>query len=156
MNEQKKELKKGVPALLLAVLCFLLAPLSALFLAEAHSFIALFDALTVEARAAFPAISLAAFAGFLLLQAVLTGLCAELFYKKQGQFGVIAVLAGALGTVCGIAVSSLFTEGSRHLPFCSCAPSFLPPPLWRGRIKKARIKRPPFCGRAAARGSCWR
>ena len=141
MNEQKKELKKGVPALLLAVLCFLLAPLSALFLAEAHSFIALFDALTVEARAAFPAISLAAFAGFLLLQAVLTGLCAELFYKKQGQFGVIAVLAGALGTVCGIAVSPLFYGRIEASPFLLVCAFVLAAPFMARSYKKGEDKK---------------
>ncbi len=141
MNEQKKVVKKGVPTVLLGLLCFVLAPLSALFLAEAHSFIALFDALTVEARVAFPAISLAAFAGFLLLQAVLTGLCAELFYKKQGQFGVIAALAGALGTVCGIAVSPLFYGRIEASPFLLVCAFVLAAPFMAQSYKKGENKK---------------
>ena len=143
MNEQRNTVKNGLPAWLLGAICFVLAPLSALFLAEAHSFIALFDALSTEARASFPIISICFFVGFLLFQAVLTGLCAEILYKKP-KLGVVCVLAGFVGTVCGILASPVFYGKIEAAPFmlvCSfvLAGAFMASSYKKGEDKKTSI-----------------
>lgn len=125
MNEQKNTPKKGIHPVIIALLAAVLAPLSAVLLAEAHSFVYLFDALSVEARATFPVISALSLVGFLLIQAVLTGLCAELFAQDK-RYGVISAVIGALGTVCGVLISPLFYGGIVPPPFllvCSFVPA---------------------------------
>ena len=125
MNEQKNTPKKGIHPVIIALLMAVLAPLSAALLAEAHSFVYLFDALSVEARAAFPVISALFLAGFLLIQAALTGLCAELFVQNE-RSSIISLVTSGLGTACGILISPLCYGGFVAPPFllvCSFFPA---------------------------------